>query len=184
MLAIGHGVLENILREGWNHDGLHQVMQANPLSQRGFGCATKIVRLSFVLSNSKSLYRQGHMKPQLEKSGTIGAVLAAILCPVCFPKLAVIGAILGLGTLAPLEGWFAAAAQGFLVLAFIGHLLALRRHHVVWITLLAGLSLLLIFGSLWIHYIEALVYLGLAAMVAATIWSMVALRKASRKNHA
>jgi mercuric ion transport protein len=45
------------------------------------------------------------MKPRLEQTGTWGAVVAAILCPMCFPKLALIGAALGLGVLAPYEGW-------------------------------------------------------------------------------
>lgn len=58
---------------------------------------------------------------KLERSGTIGALAAAILCPVCFPKLALIGAALGLGALAPYECWFAAAAQVFLVVAQAGN---------------------------------------------------------------
>lgn len=117
------------------------------------------------------------MKLQLEKFGTVGAFLAAILCPVCFPKLAIIGALLGLGALDPFEGWFAAAAQGFLVLSLAGHVIAFRRHHNLWIVILAGLGVGLVLGSLWLYYIEALVYLGLAAVVAATVWSMFALRK-------
>lgn len=125
------------------------------------------------------------MKHPLEKFGTVGAILAAMLCPVCFPKLAVIGALLGLGTLAPLEGWFAASARGFLALAFIGHLLlALRRHRVVWVTILAGLSLLFILGSLWIYYIEVLVYLGLAAIGCSHNLECDCAKKASRKSHA
>ena len=117
------------------------------------------------------------MKFQFEKLGTGGAILAAILCPVCFPKLAIIGAVLGLGALAPFEGWFAAAAQGFLVLSLAGHIIAFRRHRNIWAVGLAGLGVTLVLGSLWLHYIEALVYVGLAAVVAATGWSMFALRK-------
>lgn len=117
------------------------------------------------------------MKIQLEKFGTMGAFLAAILCPVCFPKLAIIGTVLGLGALAPYESWFAAAAQGFLVLSLAGHVIAFRRHHNLWIVILAGLGVGLVLGSLWLYYIEVLVYLGLAVVVAATVWSMFALRK-------
>lgn len=117
------------------------------------------------------------MKLQLEKLGTTGAILAAILCPVCFPKLAIIGVVLGLGVLAPFEAWFAAAAQGFLVLALVGHVIAYRRHHHSGVVVLAGLGVALVLGSLWVYYLEALVYLGLVAVVAATAWSMFALRR-------
>ena len=119
------------------------------------------------------------MKLPLEKLGTIGALLAAIVCPICFPKLALIGAALGLGALAPFEGWFAAAAQVFLVLAVMGHLVAYRRHRSPWVPLLAGVGAALVLGALWVKYNEALVYLGLLAVVAATVWSVFALRKCS-----
>jgi mercuric ion transport protein len=120
------------------------------------------------------------MKLQLEKLGTVGALLAAIVCPVCFPKLALIGAALGLGALAPFEGWFAAAAQVFLVLAVMGHVVAYRRHRNLWVPLLAGAGAALVLGALWFKYIEVLVYLGLVAVVAATVWSVFALRKCSK----
>lgn len=117
------------------------------------------------------------MKLQLEKLGTFGAVLAAILCPICFPKLALIGAALGLGALAPFEGWFAVASQVFLILACIGHLLIYRRHRNKWVLALAILGTLSVLGTLWFHYVEALVYIGLLAVVAAAIWGVFAMRK-------
>ena len=113
------------------------------------------------------------MKLPLERLGTVGALLAAIVCPICFPKLALIGAALGLGALAPFEGWFAAAAQVFLVLAVMGHLVAYRRHRNPWVLLLAGVGAALVLGALWVKYIE--VYLGLLAVVVATVWSAFAL---------
>jgi hypothetical protein len=44
---------------------------------------------------------------------------------------------------------------------------------------LAGAGVALVLGSLWLHYVEALVYLGLAAVVAATVWSVFAMRRCS-----
>lgn len=117
------------------------------------------------------------MKLQLEKLGTFGAVVAAILCPICFPKLALIGAALGLGVLAPFEGWFAVASQVFLVVAVLGHLIIYRRHRNMGVPALALLGVLLVLGSLWFHYVETLVYLGLFAVTAATVWSVFALRR-------
>ena len=123
------------------------------------------------------------MKLPLERLGTVGSLLAAIFCPICFPKLALIGAALGLGVLAPFEGWFAAASQVFLVVAVIGHLVAYRRHHVPWIPVLAGLGTAAVLGALWVKYIEAAVYLGLLAVVVATVWSAFALRVTATQNH-
>ena len=116
-------------------------------------------------------------KISMMKTGTTGALLAAILCPICFPKLALVGALLGLGVLAPYEGWFAAAAQVFLVIALAGHVVAYRRHQNRWTVALAGVGVALVLGSLWLFYVEPLVYLGLAVVVAATIWSALVLRR-------
>ena len=113
------------------------------------------------------------------KFGTSGALLAAILCPICFPKLALVGALLGLSVLAPYEGWFAAAAQVFLVIVLLGHGVAYRRHRNRWIAALAGAGVALVLGSLWLRYVETLVYLGLAVVLAATLWSVFAMRRCS-----
>jgi mercuric ion transport protein len=117
------------------------------------------------------------VKLQLEKLGTVGAVLAAILCPICFPKLALIGAIFGLGFLSRFEGWFSVASQILLVVACLGHFLIYRRHRNKWVLALALFGTLLVLGSLWIHYVEALVYLGLIAVVAATVWGTFAMKR-------
>ena len=111
------------------------------------------------------------------KTGTTGALLAAILCPVCFPKLALVAALLGLGVLAPYEGWFAAATQVFLLIALAGHVVAYRRHRNRWIVALAGAGVALVLVSLWLFYVESLVYLGLGAVLAATLWSVFAMRR-------
>ena len=117
------------------------------------------------------------MKLNLERFSTAGAFLAAVVCPICFPKLALIGAALGLGTLAPHESWFSLAAQAFLVLATVGHVLAYRRHHNVALPALSAAGTALVVGTLWFYYVEALVYVGLAAVAGATVWSIFALRK-------
>ena len=116
-------------------------------------------------------------KAGLEEYGTIGALLAAAACPICFPKLALIGALLGLGVLAPLEGYFVLGAQAMLVLALAGNWISYRRHGERRIVLLAGISVVAVLGALWIRYQEWLVYAGLAGIVVATIWSAVALRR-------
>ena len=37
---------------------------------------------------------------KLENYGSFGAIAAAAICPICFPKLALLGAFFGLGALA------------------------------------------------------------------------------------
>lgn len=51
------------------------------------------------------------MKTHLDKIGSIGAVIAAAACPVCFPKLALLGALFGLGALGVYEAQLVIAAQ-------------------------------------------------------------------------
>lgn len=117
------------------------------------------------------------MKFRLERFGTIGTLAAAILCPICFPKLALIGAALGLGALAPFEGWFVAATHVFLVMAVIGHFVAFRQHQVPWIPALAAMGAAAVPVALWLVYVEPVVYLGLFAVVVATVGSVFALRE-------
>ena len=57
------------------------------------------------------------MKVHLEKFGSIGAIVAAAACPVCFPKLALLGAILGLGGLGAYEWQLFIVAQVLVALA-------------------------------------------------------------------
>jgi hypothetical protein len=56
------------------------------------------------------------MKDSVGKFGSLGAVLAAIFCPVCFPKLALLGVFFGLGALAKYEIVFFYATQAFVLL--------------------------------------------------------------------
>jgi mercuric ion transport protein len=117
------------------------------------------------------------MRPRLDRLGTLGALLAALACPVCFPKIALVGAALGLGALAPFEDWFAAAAQVFLVIAGLGHLVAYRQHHMLIVPVLGWVGVLLVLGALWLRYVETIVYAGLTVLVVATVWSIVAVRR-------
>lgn len=107
-------------------------------------------------------------KPGLEKIGSIGAVIAAAACPICFPKLALIGAVFGLGAFSAYEYQFLVATQVLVALAVAGHALAYRRDRS---RLLLGCALLgaaLVFGGLYVAGSEMLVYAGLAGLVAAS----------------
>jgi len=46
------------------------------------------------------------MQFKLENFGSFGAIVAAAACPICFPKLALLGAFFGLGALSKYEAFF------------------------------------------------------------------------------
>jgi hypothetical protein len=108
-------------------------------------------------------------KPGLEKIASIGAVIAAAACPVCFPKLALIGAVFGLGALSAFEYQFLIAAQALVALAVAGHALSYLRHRKRWLLGSAVLAGAAVFAGLYLAGSELLVYAGLAGLVAASV---------------
>ena len=108
------------------------------------------------------------MKAALEKVGAVGSLIAAAACPVCFPKLALIGALFGLGALGAYESQIFLAARVLVVLAVIGHALSYLRHRNAWLLAGAIASGAAVFVGLYWAGSEALVYLGFAGLVAAS----------------
>jgi hypothetical protein len=108
------------------------------------------------------------MKTHLEKIGSFGGIIAAAACPVCFPKLALIGALFGLGALGAYESAFFAAAQILIVLAVLGHAFAYLQHRKRWLLALGTASGAAVFGGLYLLRSEALAYAGLAGLVVAS----------------
>ena len=114
------------------------------------------------------------MKLPLDKLGSTGAVLAAAACPVCFPKLALIGALVGLGGLGAYESQFFIAAQALVVVAVIGHVLSFRAHRNRWLLGAAIVSAGAVFAGLYLLGSEGVVYAGFAGLVGASVpelWS-------------
>jgi mercuric ion transport protein len=105
------------------------------------------------------------VKSWLEKSGSIGALVAAAACPVCFPKLALIGALFGLGAFGAYESQFFIAAQALVVVALIGQALSYLRHRNGWLLGAALASGAAVFAGLYWVGSEALVYAGFAGLV-------------------
>jgi mercuric ion transport protein len=121
----------------------------------------------------------------LEKIGSIGAVIAAAACPICFPKLALLGAVFGLGALGAYESQLFIAAQALIVLAIVGHVVAYRQHHKRWLLAVAVLGAAAVFGGLYLKYSEPLIYAGLAVLVVASatdFWSRMRGRRLARGN--
>ena len=118
------------------------------------------------------------MKPHLDKFGSIGAVIAAAACPICFPKLALLGALFGLGGLAAYESQLIIAAQALVVLAAAGHLVAQRSR---WLPGLALLGAITFFAGLYLAGSEFVAYIGLSVLVVASaidLWLRLPRRQA------
>ena len=121
------------------------------------------------------------MKPAwMEKSGSIGAFIAALACPICFPKLALVGLALGLGVLAPYEGYVALGVQALFVIAFVGQCLAFRRHRNRWLLSLSGAATLVLFIGFYVVPSAILLQLALAALGIASIWLIIELRRCAK----
>lgn len=112
-----------------------------------------------------------------DKAGSVGAVVSAMGCAMCFPAIASLGAALGLGflsrwewtfinTLLPMFAWIALAANG---LGWFRH----RQWHRSLLGMLGPAVLLLslypLFKYRWSSYVT---YSALAMMVAVSIWDL------------
>jgi mercuric ion transport protein len=109
----------------------------------------------------------------LEKFGTIGAIVAALACPICFPKLALVGAGVGLAAFAPFEGYVAVGVQVLFVIAFIGQVLAFPRHRNRWLIALSAVTTLLLFTGYYVFPSSILLQVSLAGLLVASIWLVV-----------
>lgn len=114
------------------------------------------------------------MKTDLEKIGSFGGILAAAACPACFPKLALIGALFGLGALGAYESQLFLAAQALIALAVLGHALAYLRHRKLWLLALGVGSGAAVFAGLYLVRSEIVAYAGFAGLLVASatdFWS-------------
>ena len=116
----------------------------------------------------------------LDKFGSVGAVIAALACPICFPKLALIGAALGLGVLAPYEQYIALVIQGLFVLASFGQYVAYRKHGNKWVLSLSITATILMFLAYYVIPSSILLQLSLGGLVAASVWQVVESRRCAR----
>jgi mercuric ion transport protein len=106
------------------------------------------------------------VKAHLEKLGGVGAVIAAAACPVCFPKLALIGALFGLGALGAYESQIFIGVQILTLVAVAGHILNFLGHRRKAPLIVAMLSGAAVFAGLYVLASEWLTYAGFAGLVA------------------
>jgi hypothetical protein len=113
------------------------------------------------------------MTRHLDKVASVGAVIAAAACPICFPKLALLGGLIGLGAFSAYEAQLFIASQLLVILALAGHALAYWKERKRWVfggALVSGTAVfagLYAFGSEWLTYIG---FAGLVATSSVDLW--------------
>jgi len=108
------------------------------------------------------------------KAGALGSIVSAMGCGACFPALASLGAALGLGFLSQFEVVFITVLLPlFAGLALLANALGWFSHH-QWHRSVLGMvgPTIVLIASL--TGAERLLYVGLAAMVAVSVWDFVA----------
>ena len=113
----------------------------------------------------------------LDKIGAVGAILAAGGCPACFPALAALGSVLGLGFLQKYEGKALIVFQILVIIALSGNVISYFNHRKV-IPLIVGVfGALIIFFAWYIHFNTALFYIGLSGLFISSILNIIAKKK-------
>ena len=119
-----------------------------------------------------------------DKTGVLGSILGAMSCGACFPALASLGSVLGLGFLSQYEGLFITTLIPlFAAMALVANALGWFRHR-NWLRSVLGMigpvivlaSTQLFMGQPWN---EDLLYVGMALMVAVSLWDIFGRRNRS-----
>lgn len=116
---------------------------------------------------------RGQLMKIFDKICSLGAILAAASCPVCFPLLAAAGSAIGLGVLHPYEGKILIIFQNLILGALIGLFLSFRRHRKALPLVVGTMSALLILYAFYIRFNEILNYIGLFGLLSASVLNIM-----------
>lgn len=116
----------------------------------------------------------------LDKIGAVGAILAAGGCPACFPALAALGSVLGLGFLQKFEGKTIIVFQILVIIALIGNAISYFNHRKVIPLIIGALGALVIFFAWYIHFSYTLFYIGLTGLFVAAVLNIIAKKKCAK----
>lgn len=117
-----------------------------------------------------------------DKTGVLGSIVGAMSCGACFPALASLGSALGLGFLSRYEGLFITTLIPlFAGMALLANALGYLGHR-SWARSVLGMTgplIVLAATQLFMGYewTEDLLYLGMAMMVAVSLWDIFARKK-------
>jgi MerC mercury resistance protein len=113
----------------------------------------------------------------LDRMGSVGALLAAIAAPCCFPLFAAVGSAAGLSALGQYEGVILYIFQGFALLTLAGLALSFRQHRNLGPLIVGALSC----AALAYHFYQSFsllaLYSGLFGLIGATLSNHVSRRR-------
>jgi hypothetical protein len=116
----------------------------------------------------------------LDRVGSVGALIAAVAAPCCFPLFAAVGTAAGLGALGQYEGVILYIFQGFALLTLAGLALSFRQHRDFAPLIVGTLGCAnLAYHFYWEFSLPAL-YGGLLGLIAASIWNYLSTRRSKR----
>lgn len=107
-----------------------------------------------------------------DKTGVIGSIVSTMGCAMCFPALASIGAVIGLGFLSQWESVFVHVLLPlFAIVALLANALGWLSHR-QWHRSAAGMigPILVLIGRY--TFVSGVLYAGLALMLAVAIWDL------------
>jgi hypothetical protein len=114
------------------------------------------------------------LSTNIDKLGTAGLFLTALLSPCCFPLFALLASVLGLGSFELFGGWTMWVFQAMALLTIIGLYLSYRKHRFLYPLATAIFSSALIaYGyhfnnsDYWIWFL----YAGMLGLLIATVWN-------------
>lgn len=105
----------------------------------------------------------------LDKLGSIGAILAAATCSVCFPFLALIGSAVGLGVFGKYEGITLFIFQALVFIALIGNVVSYLNHKKIFPLIMGVVSPFLIFFSFYLYFNQLIIYAGLLGLLVTAV---------------
>jgi len=119
------------------------------------------------------------MQSLLDKGGALGALMAALAAPCCFPLLAPLGFALGFGALLPWAEYALYGVAGCAVVAMVGSVVAFRSHrHLGWLLLGIGSGLLVV-APLAVAWPPMVAYAGLLGLAVTAVANHVLVRRVS-----
>jgi hypothetical protein len=113
----------------------------------------------------------------LDRIGSVGALIAAIAAPCCFPLFAAIGTAAGLGALGQYENVIIYIFQGFAVLTMAGLALSYRRHGDPAPLIVGTLGCANLAYHFYWEFSPPALYGGLLGLMAAALWNYVSTRR-------
>lgn len=117
----------------------------------------------------------------LDKIGSLGAVIAAAMAPCCFPFLGVIGTALGLGVMERFAPQLKYVVQILVFVAWTGAFIAYRGHRSLPPLALATVGTVLCFVHYHFYFSEPLIYTAFAALIISGIWNTILRMKKTPK---